>query len=129
MRIRTTRLTATMAALGAVAAFALVGCSAPATSSVAGTWQEHPAPEAGEVPELVLTANGELSGTDGCNSLAGGWTSSGATVTFSDVAATLMACEGVDEWLLDLSTGTISGDTLTILDASGAVIGELHRVA
>jgi heat shock protein HslJ len=129
MRTRTTRLTATLATLGAVAAFALAGCATPATSTVAGTWQEHPAPAAGELPELVLAADGGLSGTDGCNSLAGSWTSTGSTVSFGEVAATLMACDGVDEWLLDLATGTISGDTLTILDASGATIGELHRAS
>ena len=126
MRTRSTRLIPTMAALGAVAALALAGCAAPA-STVAGTWHEQPAPDNGEVPELVLAADGGLSGTDGCNSLAGGWAASGSTVTFGDVAMTLMACEDVDTWLMDLSTGTISGDTLTILDASGATIGELHR--
>jgi heat shock protein HslJ len=78
-------------------------------------------------PSLVLGDDGSLTGTDGCNRLVGSWTAGADTVTFVDVASTRMACEGVDTWLSALATGTIAGDTLTVLDESGDEIGTLAR--
>ena len=89
-----------------------------------GTWGDVAATDE---PSLVLGDDGSLTGTDGCNRLVGTWTAEADTVTFVDVASTRMACEGVDTWLSALATGTIAGDTLTVLDESGDEIGTLAR--
>ncbi|WP_165877429.1 META domain-containing protein [Agromyces fucosus] len=89
-----------------------------------GTWGDVAATDE---PSLVLGDDGSLTGTDGCNRLVGSWTAEADTVTFVDVASTRMACEGVDTWLSALATGTIAGDTLTVLDESGDEIGTLAR--
>lgn len=105
--------------------FALVGCApaSPGASGAAGTWGA-----GGEgQPQLVLAADGKLSGTDGCNNLIGNWTSEGTTVDFGEVGSTMMYCEGVDTWLVDLATGRIDGSTLHILDVDGTEIGTLTR--
>ena len=89
-----------------------------------GTWGDV---DATNEPSLVLGDDGSLTGTDGCNRLVGSWTAAADTVTFVDVASTRMACEGVDTWLSALATGTITDDTLTVFDQSGAEIGTLPR--
>lgn len=107
-----------------VAALTLAACSAQAASPV-GTWGE-----GGEgKPQLVLEEGGALSGTDGCNRLTGGWEQQGDTISFGEVASTAMACQGVDTWLVGLSTATVDGKTLHVSDASGAEIGTLTRVS
>jgi len=105
---------------------ALVGCAAPATGPV-GTWTSSPSGSADDTPRLVVAADGSLTGDDGCNSLSGRWDPADSQIAFSDVASTLMACDGVDAWLGGLATASVNGDTMTIRDASGAEIGELHR--
>ena len=110
----------------ALAIVALAGCAPASPSggpSAVGTWGT----DAPEQPMLVLGADGSLSGTDGCNQLVGDWTQTGTTVDFGDVATTRMLCSGVDTWLADLATGTLTGATLQILDADGAEIGTLSR--
>lgn len=108
-------------------AFALTACASAGSSgdspSAEGSWGSAQAQQ----PSLMLMADGTLSGTDGCNNLAGSWEQDGATVEFGQVASTLMACEGVDTWLSGLATATIDGDTLHILDAAGAELGTLDR--
>lgn len=98
----------------------LAGCGA---AGPAGTWGSSGQGK----PQLVLDANGSLSGTDGCNRLTGTWRAQGDTLTFGRVGSTLMACEGVDTWLIDLSTATIDGSTMHVKNASGAEIGTLTR--
>lgn len=100
----------------------LAGCGAAAPSP-AGTWGSS---QQGE-PQLVLDANGSLSGTDGCNRLMGSWSKKDSTITFGQVASTRMACEGVDTWLVDLATAKVSGSTMRVFDASGSEIGTLKR--
>ncbi len=109
-------------------AFSLAGCTAatpsgPAPAGAVGTWGV----EAEGEPQLVLAEDGTLSGTDGCNRLTGSWTAEGQTIDFGQVASTMMFCEGVDTWLLDLDTATVSGSTLTVLNADGVEIGSLQR--
>ena len=124
----TRRLCAT-AALGA--ALILGGCaggpgsgeSSGDDASPVGTWGSE---DAGS-PNLTLVDDGTVSGTDGCNRLSGSWTQDGPTVTFERMISTLMACEGVDTWLSQVSTATLDGDVLTVLDQSGAEIGTLER--
>lgn len=40
-----------------------------------------------------------------------------------------MMCEDVDTWLSELATGTIEGETLTMLDRAGTEIGTLERTS
>lgn len=98
----------------------LAGC-ASSSGEPEGTWGVD------DGPNLTLADDGSLSGTDGCNRLMGSWTADGDTIDFGEVASTLMACEGVDTWLNGLATGTVNGDTITVLDGSGAEIGTLAR--
>nr|WP_235483470.1 META domain-containing protein [Leifsonia sp. Leaf325] len=113
--------------LGAVVLLALTisGCTSSPASAV-GTWGDSAAEN---TPYLSLGEGGELSGSDGCNRLAGSWTQDGSTVDFGQAASTRMACEGVDTWLSGIATGAIDGDSLTILDADGTKIGALKRSA
>ncbi len=105
------------AAIGAL--LFLAGCASAATAE--GTWGTD------DGPQLTLSEDGALSGTDGCNQLMGSWEADGATVDFGEVASTLMACEGVDTWLNGLATGTVEGDTLHVLSTDGTEIGSLER--
>ena len=100
------------------------GSGGSGSNDPVGTWGDTKA--AGE-PSLVLASDGKLSGTDGCNQLSGAWTDDDDTITFDNVASTMMACEDVDTWLSKLSTGTVSGDTLTVYNARGKEIGTLER--
>ncbi len=111
----------------AAAALSLAGCSGGTASPFTGTWTEAKAPTAGETPTLTLASDGKVSGTDGCNDLVGSWTATGTTATFSQLAQTLKACDGVDAWLGAVVTATLDGSTLTIHSADGSAIGELER--
>jgi len=112
------------AAAGAVLVLA-TGCSTSATSPV-GTWGE----DTSGSPSLTFAEDGTVSGTDGCNRLAGSWTQDGDTLDFGgSLISTLMACEDVDTWLSGITTATVDGDTLTALDADGAALGTLERTA
>lgn len=88
-----------------------------------GTWGS-----AGEgQPQLDLSSDGSFSGTDGCNRLMGSWEADGADIDFAQTASTRMFCEGVDTWLSDLATATVTADVMTVFDDSGAQIGTLNR--
>jgi heat shock protein HslJ len=101
------------------------GCSDSGASSdgPVGTWGE----TAEQSPQLVLTEDGSLTGTDGCNGLNGTWEISGDTVVFGPVMATMMACDGVDTWLSLMTTATVNGDTMTVMGPDGAEVGTLDR--
>ena len=71
--------------------------------------------------------DGTLTGTDGCNQLNGGWTQEGDTVTFSNVASTMMMCDDVDTWLAGLDTAKVDGSTMTVYGPAGRKIGTLER--
>ena len=124
------------------AALALSGCagvvdaggggSASATASAKGSSSESAVGEWGDVddsaqPSLVLAKDGTLTGTDGCNQLNGGWTQEGDTVTFSNVASTMMMCADVDTWLAGLDTAKVDGSTMTVYGPAGRKIGTLER--
>jgi len=130
---RMLRFTTLIGTILAAAALALAGCATGgggtgygggASESAAGTWGD-----TGETtePSLVLEDDGTLTGTDGCNHLSGEWTEDGDTVTFENVASTLMACADVDTWLSGLATATVDGSTMTVFDQSGDEIGTLPR--
>jgi len=111
----------------AVLAFALSGCATNAGSSgndATGTWGKV---DVQGQPSLDLAEGGKLSGTDGCNRLTGTWTQEGDIVKFSELASTLMACEGVDTWLSRATSATVSGSTMTVKAADDITIGTLER--
>lgn len=113
------------AAAAAILALSLSACAQQA--SVVGTWG---APDStNSEPGLLLSEDGKVSGTDGCNRLMGSYEADGETVTFGPLASTLMFCEGVDTWLGKAVTGVVSGDQLTLSDQDGAEIGTLERGA
>ncbi|QWT23971.1 META domain-containing protein [Subtercola sp. PAMC28395] len=77
-------------------------------------------------PFLSISTDGTYSGSDGCNRLAGSWTSNADdSITFSQGISTLMACEGVDTWLSGLASGTVRAGVMTIQSADGTVLGQL----
>jgi heat shock protein HslJ len=116
----------TLTAIAALA-FTRSGCATTAGGAgndATGSWGKV---DVQNEPSLDLAEGGKLSGTDGCNRLMGTWTQDGDTVTFSELASTMMACEGVDTWLGQATSGTVSGSTMTLLDADDKTIGTLER--
>jgi heat shock protein HslJ len=96
------------------------------TSTLVGTWGSTDERE----PNLVFADDGELTGTDGCNRLVGSWSLDGDTVVFSDIASTLMACEGVDTWLSGAASASLvagDDDELRVFDDTDSEIGTLER--
>jgi heat shock protein HslJ len=112
-------------ALGALAVVLLLaGCTGhPGDGTVAGRWGSTAAGR----PNLDIREDGAFTGSDGCNHLSGTARIDGDRVSFGAIASTLMACEGVDEWLARASAATVSGDTMTVKDEAGATIGTLRR--
>ena len=103
------------------------GPPSPSSSSsegVEGTWGN---PDNSREPSLNLSADGRLSGTDGCNRLMGSWTLEDGKVVFSEMGMTMMACPDVDQWLGGASTAVPEADTLRIYGADGTEIGTLTR--
>jgi heat shock protein HslJ len=94
------------------------------TSDVVGNWGES---GANDTPSLEFNADGTVSGTDGCNQLTGSWTEDGGVISFGPIASTKMACDGVNPWLVDPASATVSGDVLAISDSAGKEIGTLNR--
>lgn len=121
--VRSIRRSFAVASLAlAAGAFALTGCASASDDGAGGTWS---ATGAGE-PTLTLSDDGQVTGTDGCNQVVGSWEQSGSDVTFSEMATTLMACDGIDGWP-GLATGHISGTAMTLKDEAGAELGVLTR--
>ena len=112
----------TLAVAALVALAALTGCSSSG-SSPAGDWGQ----VASGQPSLTIKTDGTFSGTDGCNRLTGQGSIDGDTITFGPMASTLMACQGVDEWLNKAATGTAKGSTMTVYDQQGSKIGTLDK--
>ena len=126
-----TRLRALAVVGGIAAALLLAGCAgeegedAGGDIDPTGTWGDS---SGTNTPYLTLDGDGTLTGSDGCNRLNGTWSVDEADqVEFENVASTKMACEGVDDWLSQLSVAEVSGDTMTVLGADGAEIGQLER--
>jgi heat shock protein HslJ len=90
---------------------------------VVGTWGS----DAKGEPFLEFTAEGKVTGTDGCNGIGSTYTVVDDTVEIAPYYSTLKACQGVDTWLRGLSKVQVDGDTLIVQDKDGAKIGELPR--
>lgn len=112
---------------------ALTISSCGAASGPVGTWGEGYKVDKKPYLELSLAAEqntdqaGYLAGSDGCNRLSGQWMMASGELTFPQMGTTQMACDGVDSWLSAATGGTLKGNTLTITNAKGAVIGTLDR--
>lgn len=126
-----TRLRALAVVGGIAATLLLAGCAGEEGEDSGGdidptgTWGDS---SGTNTPYLTLEEDGTLTGSDGCNRLNGTWSVDEADqVEFENVASTKMACEGVDDWLSQLSVAEVSGDTMTVLGADGAEIGQLER--
>lgn len=106
----------------AVVLFTLTACAQ--NPSFVGSWGY-----AGQegMPALEINADGSVVGTDGCNQLFGSWTLSQQTVIFENLASTKMFCEGVDDWLSQAHSASISSNLITFRDAQGDEIGVLPR--
>ncbi|MGX1748823.1 META domain-containing protein [Glutamicibacter protophormiae] len=76
-------------------------------------------------PSLVLWAGGRVSGSDGCNRLMGSWRAEGDGYLFSQMASTMMYCQGVDTWLSRLASAREADGQLIVCDAGGLEIGRL----
>ena len=128
---RSRRLAACSLVLIGVVGGVLGGCSSTSGSEseltaedVAGTWEQQ---DSEPRVYLELDEDGGLTGSDGCNQLTGGWEVDGSSIDFGDLAATMMACEDVDTWLVGAASATVSGDEMTILGDDDKVLGTLER--
>ena len=120
---RALRLTiATSAA--ALALLGLAACSSGGSATPVGSWGNTDA--RGEV-SLEFAEDGSYSGSDGCNRVMGSWEADGDVFAIAPMASTMMACQDVEVWLVDPASVKNNGDTLVVLDASGAELGTLDR--
>jgi heat shock protein HslJ len=76
-----------------------------------------------------------VAGFSGCNNLAGGYTLNGASLSFSQMAMTMMACEHNMETeqaftaaLRKVASWRITGEKLDLLDAGQAVVAQFESV-
>ena len=83
------------------------------------------------VVDLSFQAEGRIGGNGGCNSYGGDYAVSGSRLTVSNLMSTLMACldDGLNTqesayWaaLGTVASYDLSGDVLTLKDASGAAV-------
>ncbi|GEK19697.1 META domain-containing protein [Cellulomonas xylanilytica] len=109
----------------------LAGCASDSGSGaelsstdVAGEWTEV---DSDPPVYLELGDDNALSGSDGCNQLSGTWEVDGTEVDFSDLAATMMACEDVETWLNGAESATIDGGTMTVLGDGDKELGTLEK--
>jgi len=127
-RIRAAIVVAAAALLLTACAPAVGPAGAPTSTAspepdVVGTWGS----DAKGEPFLEFTAEGKVTGTDGCNGIGSTYTVVDDTVEIAPYYSTLKACQGVDTWLRGLSKVQVDGDTLIVQDKDGAKIGELPR--
>lgn len=115
---------------------ALAGCTGPVTPDELGTNQPTVAPETpavasvagttwGDMPFIQFNSDGTLIANAGCNDLHGGWEQEGATVTFGVMREDPIGCDDSPDWANFPVTATVTDESITLLDADGAVIDEL----
>ncbi|MCK9257385.1 MAG: META domain-containing protein [Sulfurospirillaceae bacterium] len=87
-------------------------------------------------PHIVLHSNGNLSGSDGCNLLIGGYESKKDKINFSKVGSTMMACQnGMEQGALfgatlgEAHSYEIDGEQLYIFNKDGEKILVFTAVA
>lgn len=91
---------------------------------VLGTWGDLDGVASAHV---ILTDDGRVAGSDGCNRLMGEWEFDEGIVTFRAVATTRMHCEGVDTSLSQMRTATLDDDGMGFYDENDTLITTLPR--
>ena len=87
-------------------------------------------------PHVILrNETTRVSGSSGCNNLAGSYASSGSTLSFGPMAGTRMMCihgmeqeAAIHKALARVAGWQVSGDRLALRDAAGAVVARLQAV-
>jgi heat shock protein HslJ len=112
----------------------LSACSGGDSASVEGNWKlvsygpaSNQTPAAADIDTSIDFKDGQVNGNVGCNGFGGKYEVDGHKITFSEVASTLMFCEGPagDQELGTLAvlresaTYVLDGDTLTITSGDG----------
>lgn len=84
---------------------------------------------------LVLRGDNRLTGSDGCNQIAGSFRLEGDAIAFSQIGATMMACiQGMEQAgrfttaLGGITRYRIAGEHLELLDITGAMLARLEAV-
>lgn len=85
-------------------------------------------------PHFILQSEtGRVVGSGGCNRMTGSYTLTGDTLTFGQMAGTMMACpDGMDverefhKALRKVASWRIEGETLKLFDAAGVSIAEFE---
>lgn len=87
----------------------------------------------GREAHLVLSAEGRVTGSDGCNHVAGTYEMTGDGLRFSRMIATQMACRNTGDTerafhdTLNRAAGwRIAADRLELFDAAGALLGRFE---
>lgn len=98
-----------------------------------GTWGDGYKADKQPYLQLALAAEqnndsaGYLTGSDGCNRIQGQWLYQGGKLTFPQISATQLKCDGVDTWLSKAASATLDNNTLVLHDSAGKDIGSLDR--
>lgn len=107
------------------------GLRPASAADLVGRWVPGDRPEARgpRPPQVTFAADGDWTGSDGCNGQGGQWLA-GPAGSFLAVAGlqTLIGCDNVNVggWLTAASRAGIRGDELVLLDRSGRELGRLR---
>lgn len=132
-----------MYVIGLLAIMTLAACTGGSSPSVQGGWKlisyGSPGNQIPSVPDVETSiefdSEGRMSGNVGCNGFGGDYTVDDDTITFDQVIATMMFCEGpVGEQeagtlavLQKSAVFALDADTLTITSADGNSVIVLAR--
>lgn len=115
------------------AIFSAVSALAQEAELAGGEWE---LAEPGGAPAAVLRFDaGRVFGTGGCNRFSGRYEQSGSGLSFSPLVATRMACapdvmqreQAFFAMLRTVRKLSLSGDSLTLLDAAGGALATFTR--
>jgi hypothetical protein len=101
-------------------------------ASLAGRWRPYPVKRYATPaqPLFAFTADGKVTGSDGCNKLASEWKigPAGEIISISGPFAGV-GCTGppIDAWIPAYGRAAVSGDVLTFYARNGRVLGRLTR--
>ena len=124
----------------AVLLVAVAGCATPNAASpsdparpgalhsdaLLGTWVVAQTFDSPEQPYIAFAEDNTWRASDGCNQVHGTWQvdADGALTTTSG-PQTMMACEGVDQWLSQAVQGRVQAGVMTLQSVDGTVLGQL----